>query len=133
MIEPGVGVRVCVCVCVCASDWGVELVFFFECNLPLARFTCLFVIKLTLNLISSALSNFCFPKADAASMILCVFFLSLPSLYVSYCSVPSFSSLVFLLLWFRLLFMWFVAVCSGEAQYYTNHSTIERIAWPESN
>lgn len=59
-----------VCMCKC---W-VSVPLFFVCNLPLARFTCLFVIKLTLNLISSALSNFCFPKTDAASMIWYYFF-----------------------------------------------------------
>lgn len=76
-----------VCMCKC---W-VSVPLFFVFNLPLARFTCLFVIKLTLNLISSALSNFCFPKTDAASMIWYFFFC-----FVSFFSVVWFNSILFL-------------------------------------
>lgn len=105
-----------VCMCKC---W-VSVPLFFVCNLPLARFTCLFVIKLTLNLISSALSNFCFPKTDAASMIWYFFFLLcfvFLCCLIQFYSVPSFSSVIFL--WLRFVFVWFVTVGSGDVQYYT--------------
>lgn len=83
-----IGRSVGVCMCKC---W-VSVPLFFVCNLPLARFTCLFVIKLTLNLISSALSNFCFPKTDAASMIWCFFLLC----FVFFVVIVWFNSILFL-------------------------------------
>lgn len=92
-----------VCMCKC---W-VSVPLFFVCNLPLARFTCLFVIKLTLNLISSALSNFCFPKTDAASMIwyfffaLFRFFLLFDS--ILFCSFIFFSHFPLATIYFRVI------------------------------